>query len=118
MSPTAYPDNDGTPNESNRSFAIEAIGLFSAVAFFFGVYFAYRTFSAGVVTQGEFQGLQAGLSLADANSRLDMEGRRLDPKGTGSTAEIYRWENSTLSYVECEFVDGQLVSKKAVELPH
>ena len=112
------PEENQTPQNSNRSWVIEAIGLFSAVAFFFGVYFAYRTFAAGVVTQEEFESLQSGLSLADANSRLGMEGRPVEPRGTDAAAKVYRWENSTLSYVECEFVDGQLVTKKAVELPH
>ena len=91
----------------------------SSVSLFVGVFFAYRTYSAGVVTQAEFERLQSGFSLSEANSELGLIGRRMESTAMGNAAAaVYRWENSTLSYVECEFVDGQLVSKKAVKLPH
>lgn len=112
------PETPVADSEERRSYAIEVIGIFSAFAFFVGVFFAYQTFAAGLVTQREFNRLETGLTVAEADTRLGFIGQKVESSTEEEQPEIYRWENSTLSYVECEFVDGRLVTKKAVELPH
>ena len=107
--------------------------MISAVGFFIGVYFAYRTFTDGIVTQQEFDLLQSGQTVVEANETLGFEGQRvrndadsalgdvvhatISTDATPVPTTIFRWENSTLSFVECEFQDGRLVAKKATRLP-
>lgn len=106
-----------------RSLLIEIVGVVSAVCFFIGVFCAYLTFASGVVSQSEFECLEVGYSLAEVNDCLGFQGRQIAADTTlpdmpaDNGAKIYRWENSSLSYVECEFTDGKLTAMTATQLP-
>ncbi len=111
--------------QEGRSYILELIGTVSVIGFFVGIYFAYQTQISGVVTQREFDQLQPGQSLAEVNELLGFEGTLVNPSAGGASevqptasAEVaYVWENSTISFIQCNFVDGQLTQKKASDLP-
>jgi len=114
-----------TSLQERRSYILELIGAVSVIGFFVGIYFAYQTQIAGVVTQREFDQLQPGQSLAEVNRLLGFEGTLVSSGSVGESEvqptapanEDYVWENSTISFVQCTFVDGQLTEKKASDLP-
>lgn len=128
--PDAEITADSSPSanfQGRRSYVLELIGAVSVIGFFVGIYFAYQTQVSGVVTQREFDQLQPGQSLATVNKLLGFEGALLDPSPDQSAHDhttasspattFYVWENSTVSFVQCTFVEGRLTEKKALDLP-
>jgi hypothetical protein len=113
--------------QNRRSYILELIGAVSVIGFFVGILFAYRTQVAGVVTQSEFDQLQPGQSVEAVNELLGFEGVLVspepdevgvnDPAAPASSALTYVWENSSISYIRCDFVDDRLTNKTAQELP-
>lgn len=116
---------DVNPANSQRSYVLEIIGVLSGIAFFVGVFFAFRTQTSGLVTQSEFDQLQNGQTLFEVNDVLGFDGIKKSDvsdsvdaeKSTRADSTTYVWENSTVSFVRCEFVDGRLVTKEAKNLP-
>lgn len=119
----------GADTVCQRSPGLEWLGLISGALFFIGLFFAYRTFTAGLVTQAEFDSLQVGLTLQQVNDRLGFAGRQRgaaqEPARPGAdgdhrssqTTSVYRWENSTQSWVACQFEDGRLTRMWSRQLP-
>ncbi len=113
--------------QDRRSYVLESIGAVSVIGFFVGIYFAYQTQVSGVVTQSEFDLLQPGQSVAVVNELLGFEGTVVKPKSgedvdsqptaSSSVATTYVWQNSTISFVQCTFIDGRLTDKTATDLP-
>ncbi|MCR9201217.1 MAG: hypothetical protein NXI04_21460 [Planctomycetaceae bacterium] len=131
--PPEPPADSGTahPNADQRWWSVEWLGLTCGLLFFVGLFFAYRTYAWGLVTQAEFDTLQPGLTLAQVNDRLGFAGRRTSaaewqqpahrsqplPSDRAPAVDVYRWENSTQSWVECHFLGGQLQSRRCCRLP-
>ena len=123
------------PNDAahGRSWVLEAIGVFSAVAFFVGVLFAFRTQSAGVITEEEFNQVRVRQTLAEVEAALGTSGEIVtkdDAKVVENSSEndsaspkqnadrqTYIWENSRASYVKCVFENGRVIEKQARNLP-
>lgn len=96
---------------------VEIIGLISIIGFFVGIGWAMYTQMSGTVTTSEFERLQVGQTLAEAEDVLGCRGS--EPKASDELADgvQYTWENSSDSMVIAVFVDGKLVSKSATNLP-
>ena len=112
-------------DQRGRSYVLEVVGVIAGIAFFVGVFFAFRTQTAGVVSQREFDLLKHGQTLAEVNDTLGFDGvkQTVDTAPGDSAVEgkedatTYVWQNSTVSFVRCEFKDGRLVEKEATNLP-
>jgi len=139
MSPTQTETHTDSPHSNNtrgeRSYVLEFVGAVAVIGFFVGIFLAYRTQASGVVTQSEFDQLQTGQSVAVVNELLGFEGAlvpavpsdggqihspdkvsSVDSSST-SSAVTYVWENSTISFVRCEFIEDRLTNKTANDLP-
>ena len=114
-------------SQNGRSYVLEVVGVLSGIGFFIGVFFAYQTYASGLITQREFDHLQTGHTLDEVNQLLGFEGvlasstEREETSGgvqdRTAIVETYVWENSSISFVRCDFVDGQLTVKEAQNLP-
>ena len=139
----AAPVSDSARASANRRWwSIEWLGLTCGLLFFVGLFFAYRTYTSGLVTQSEFDALQPGFTLAQVNAQLGFAGRRVSPaelQSRGDQAsrvqpslppaapdmspdaspamDVYRWENSTRSWVECHFLGDRLQQLRCCRLP-
>ena len=126
-------DNDSdTGNQkstnTDRSRVLEIIGLLSAIGFFIGIYFAWRTQVNGLITQEQFDHIRPGQTLAQVESILGATGQKesadLVSEGDETSAsneiaarEVYVWKNSSDSKVTGIFEAGVLVDKSARNLP-
>lgn len=116
----AIDDNKSRPDMEKgqtRSRLLEFIGVFSAVAFFVGIFFAFRTNAGGMITQYEFDQLKTGQTLEEVEDVLGMKGTAEPNSIAVAQEETYVWENTTESRVTCVFTNGQLSKMNAENLP-
>lgn len=126
------PTSDAS-NSPRRSYVLEVFGVLAGIGFFIGVFFAFRTQMSGLVTQREFDRLKPGQTLAEVNDVLGFGGTLCAPAtpdanasetrdqseaaGRRGAVSTYVWENSSISFVRCEFTAGRLITKHARDLP-
>lgn len=104
---------------TRRWFSIEWLGLLSGGGFFIGLFFAYHTFASGLMTQAEFASLTRGMSITEVNTCLGFDGTLVESTMSDAHSQntVYRWENSSLSWVEARFCNGRLANWDCRNLP-